>query len=239
MLSPIFSACGFAQTNAAAASPGDARVRRQGNGSYVAVTNRSNSPMSAYAVLVVSAGGRKIRHFYDARIRGNPPIRPGASYEEARPGVAVDARLLAAVYTDGTTFGSAKEVADLMERRKAKLAALTRTVSLLCDAQGKGTDLQTIVSSLETLGSEAQREGVPMLSSIRSAAFKGMAEKVQRSGLQTAFDSLAASGSALMKDPIAGEGGRLYIDEIPEHLACLAPLPAMAHPLSKPASAHP
>jgi hypothetical protein len=229
----LLPACAFGQGSPANVSRGDARLIRQGNDYLVGAINRSSVPMSAYSIEIVMYGsGQRIRHFYDARMVGRPPIRPGGGMQEGHPGIIVGAVLLAAVFTDGTSFGDGKQVGDLMERRVARLRALTETAALLCETQGKGAGLQAAVDTLEERRRSLQSTGSAMMSSIETAQFTAIINEVKRAGAEgadpvaAALRSIEASGAPLLLDPVKDPSGQLYIKSTADQLTCRAALGA-------------
>jgi hypothetical protein len=94
-----------------------ARFVRLGNDYYTNLTNRSSLPITAYSVLVVMYGsGRILRHYYYPGVPGYAPVKPGATKQEGRRGIVVDTQFLAAIFSDGSTFGDSKEVDVLREK---------------------------------------------------------------------------------------------------------------------------
>ena len=227
-------------------NPGDAHLIRLGNDYYVKVVNRTSVPMSGYVVGIVMYGsGEKIRHFYDARMVGRPPIKPGAGQQERHGGIVVGATLLGAVFTDGSSFGNANEVRDLMERREVKISTLGKIARELCDARRKGTDLQSVVGRLESERQSALNTGTAMLSSIREEEYRRYIDEVKgvslRGGDATgqALESIEKEGTALFEDPVKDANGQQYLKETPAVLTCGADLGAGPAHGPKPYSAHP
>ena len=154
-----------------------------------------------------------------------PQINPGGSVPERIAGILVDAKPLAAVFSDGTTFGDAKDVADLMARRTAKLTALTETVSVLCAAQQQGSDKQGAIASLEATNSKVS-EATPMLSSIETAVYTDALDKLKRAApsrevsIPEILSGLESTGKPLFADPVKDPSGALYIKSTPAALSC-------------------
>jgi hypothetical protein len=221
----------------------------RGNDYVTVVSNHSNSAITAYALAITVYAGNTLRHFYDARIVGRPSIKPGAAFVEPRRDIVVGVRVLAAVFADGTFFGDPKHVADLMERRRVKLTALAGAVSILCDAQAKGSDLQIVVGALENRKSQFGSSGTARAAGIQTEAYTAVIEKVKRDSLQgsdafgNALRFLQTSVAPLLEDPVRDPSGQLYLKETPALLSCAPDSASSAtsspRPAPKPYSAHP
>jgi hypothetical protein len=210
-----------------AETPVTARLIQQGgNDYYSVVSNRSESEMTAYAIVITMYGnGRRVRHYYDVRMLGRPAIKPGASVQEFVQGIALGVRPLVAVFADGTTFGSPTEVADLMNRRNTKLSALSGIASILCDAQRNGLDRQTLIASLEN-GKSKIASGSAMAALIVSSTFNEVINKLRRTSLSSPgpigelLQEIQISGTAIIEDPIKDPNGNPYINISPAQLSC-------------------
>jgi hypothetical protein len=94
-----------------------AGFNRLGNNYVTSVTNHSALPVTAYSVLVIMYGsGQMLRHLYYPGVPGYSPVKPGATIQEPRKGILTAVRFLAAIFSDGSTFGDAKEV-DILRQR--------------------------------------------------------------------------------------------------------------------------
>jgi hypothetical protein len=217
-------------TKAVAVPPGEqlisVRVNRQGNDYIATVSNHGGAPMTGYAIALLMYGsGKGTRHFYDVRMLGRPPINPGGSVPERIAGILVDAKPLAAVFADGTTFGDSKDVADLMARRTAKITALAETVSVLCTAQQKGSHKQGAIASLEATTSKVS-EATVMLNSIETAVYTEALDKLKRAApskeisIPEILSGLENTGKPLFADPVKDASGALYIKSTPTVLSC-------------------
>ena len=203
-----------------------ARIIRQGNDYYSVVGNHSGSAMTAYAISITMYGSnRKVRHFYDARMVGRPPIKPGAAYQEHIGGIVLDARPLVAVFADGTTFGDPREVADLMNRRNAKLTGFAEIASILCNAERQGLDKQTAIASLESSRSKVSA-GSTMLSNIEDEAFFVALEKLKRPApsrpisIPEVLSGIPGAAAPLFEDPVKDLSGGPYIKIAAARLSC-------------------
>jgi len=206
-----------------------ARIIRLGNDYYSVVSNRSRSAMTGYAIGITMYGSNQnMRHFYDLRMLNRPPVKAGASVQERLHGIVVGARPLVAVFADGTTFGAAAEVADLMNRRNAKLKSLAEIVSILCNAQQQGLDQPTAIASLENAKSKLSNAGSVMLSSIEDAMFAEAIEKLKRPApsrpisIQEVLQGVAPLGMPLLEDPVKDPSGAAYIKTTGAQLSCKA-----------------
>lgn len=223
----LVSTGGFAQAAGPSAPASDAHLIRLGNDYYSVVSNHASAAMSAYAIVITMYGsGEHIRHYYDVRMQRQPTIQPGATFQEGHSGIVLGASLLAAVFVDGTTLGNAKEVASLMERRRAKLTALTTMASALCEATSKGTDMQALVSALEVRGRASQNSVNGMTRAVQRKEYDTILEKLKRPGVDAAgalADALKLvhdEGAPLLKDPIKDANGKLYLQETADRLGC-------------------
>ncbi len=204
-----------------------ARINRMGNDYYSVVGNHSGSAMTAYAISITMYGSsQKIRHFYDARMLGRAPIKPGAANQERIAGIVLNARPLVAVFADGSTFGDPREVADLMNRRTAKLTALVEVASILCNAEQKGAGQQSAIAALEASNTRVSNTGKPMLASIQAAVFSEALEKLKRAApsrpisISEVLNGIPAVGMPLLEDPVKDPGGSPYIQITAAQFSC-------------------
>jgi hypothetical protein len=95
----------------------------------------------------------------DFRVRGESPMKPGErrllnlrskllrpNYETGaayHPGVAV-----AAIYSDGTTFGDRKVLAAMIDSRRSTLASLTNIGTTLCTLGTRGSSIADVAAAL-------------------------------------------------------------------------------------------
>jgi hypothetical protein len=204
-----------------------ARITRLGNDYYSVVSNHSGVAMTGYAISITMYGNnQRVRHFYDLRMLNRPPIKAGASVQEGLHGIVMGATPVAAVFADGSAFGPAAEVADLMNRRKARLNSLTEIAAILCDAQQRGVDKEAAVASLESARSKFANAGTPMLSSIQDAMFSEAIEKLKRPApsrpisIQEVLQGIQPLGMPLLEDPVRDPSGALYIKTTADQLSC-------------------
>jgi len=211
-----------------------ARVLRQGNDYYALIGNSSAVPMTAYSITLMMYGsGQKLRHFYDARLLGRPPIGPGAADQQRIPGIVLGAAPIAAVYADGSSFGPANEVADIMIRRVAKMAAFRSIASILCNAISKGTDKPATVAALAASkrqgggwGSNMPISTAQMLENLRGEQFDEPIEELQRAApsrpisIQEVLDKVLPAARPLLADPVKDPNGMPYVQTTEELLTC-------------------
>ena len=93
---------------------------------FAVVVNHASSPMTAYSAFVyMYLNGDVHRHVYDGSAEGHKTVKPGGSVQDRLEGIVRKAKVAAALFADGTTFGSPKEVAvlkALLEQEHARIA---------------------------------------------------------------------------------------------------------------------
>jgi hypothetical protein len=214
-----------AAQSAAGARAFAARVLRQGNDYYALIHNSSTVPMTAYSIsLAMYGSAQMLRHFYDVRLLGRPPIGEGAADQQHIPGIVLGVAPIAAVYADGSSFGPANEVADIMNRRVAKMAAFRAIASILCNAITKGTDKPATVVALAASkrqgggwGSNMPISTAQMLENLRGEQFDEPIEELQRAApsrpvsIQEVLDGVLPAARPLLADPVKDPNGTLYV----------------------------
>jgi hypothetical protein len=153
------------------------------------------------------------------------------------------------MFTDGTSYGDPKDVAELMERRQVKLTALADAASVLCDAQRKGNDMNLVVGVLEKRKSQFSTTGTPGSAEIQTEVYTAAIDEVKKDSLHgsdaigNGLRFLQSTGAPLLEDPVRDAGGKPYLRENTVQLSCgqeqaLSGTRA-AQPAPKPYSAHP
>jgi hypothetical protein len=125
--------------------------------------NLYTADLTAYAVYTARSAGSAVAGtgIEDYRALGEPPMKPGdrrddsvnlraphipGDYESGaayRPGMAI-----AAIYADGTTFGDAKVLAAMIERRRSMIVALTGIGTTLCKLGAHGASVADVETAL-------------------------------------------------------------------------------------------
>lgn len=206
-----------------------ARFVRQINDYFSIVANRSTVPMTAYIIAVFPLGGSKARrHFYDERMEGGPPIKPGGSFQQLQTGIVVGISPIAAVFADGSTFGDAKQIAAIMMRRAYKLKALTTMASILCDAERRGLDKQVAIASIESSKAHEPNGDTAMDSTILADGYADMLVQLKLQApsrpvsMEEALRRIQATGTPLLADPVKDPNGAPYLKTDKAALFCSA-----------------
>ncbi len=215
-------------TAGAPAMPVVGQLRRQGNQYFAFVANHGSSPLTGYVTLVAHYGNSQPnRHFYDLRMLDLPPIKAGALYPEELAGIITDVKMIGGVFADGSSYGSQKVVADLMERRNVKLNTLKVIVSNLCEAQRKGLDAQSAMSSLDKAKESAPKLTTSMDISIQDGTYieatnilRQQAVRNSTTAIPATLDKIREWASGLMADPVKGPGGNLFVTAAPAQFTC-------------------
>jgi hypothetical protein len=210
------------------AMPAVAQLRRQVNQYFASVANHGSSPLTGYVTLVAHYGNNQLnRHFYDLRMLDLPPIKAGAAYPEELPGIVTDVKMIGGVFADGSSYGSEKVVADLMERRNVKLNTFKVIVSNLCEAQRKGLDAQSAMSSLDKAKASAPKLITSMDISIQDGTYveatnilRQQTVRNSATAVPATLDKIREWASGLMADPVKDPGGNLLVTATPAQFTC-------------------
>jgi hypothetical protein len=102
------------------------------------ITNLSDKPASALVLGVSSSSqpARKTKKVWDSILEGHPPIKPGASisrpvYELAFSPLPDRIEVIAAVWTDGETFGAPASVNSILNTRALRAAEYEDAAGIL------------------------------------------------------------------------------------------------------------
>jgi len=206
-----------------------ARSVRQIHDYFSVVANRSTVAMTAYAVAIVRWGGPQARlHFYDERMEGGSPIKPGGSFQQLQTGIVTGISPIAAVFADGSTFGDAKQIAAIMMRRAYKLKALTTMASILCNAERRGLDKQVAIASIESSKAHEPNGDTAMDSSILAEGYTDMLVQLKLQApsrpvsMEEALRRIQAIGTPLLADSVKDPNGALYLKTDKAALSCSA-----------------
>jgi hypothetical protein len=206
-----------------------ARSIRQINDYFSVVVNHSTVPMTAYAVAIVHWGRSEAsRHFYDERMEGGPPIKPGGTFQQLQPGIVASVSPIAAVFADGSTFGDAKQIAAIMTRRAYKLKALTTMASILCDAERRGLDKQVAIASIESSKAHEPNGDTAMDSTILADGYTDMLVQLKLKApsrpvsMEEALRRIQVIGTPLLADSVKDPNGALYLKTDKAALSCSA-----------------
>ena len=124
--------------------------------------NWYSADLTAFAIHASRLGAvANVTAMEDYRVRGESPMKPGErrtislrahllplNYEKGaayRPGTAV-----AAIYSDGTTFGDRNVLSAMIDYRRSMLAALTHIGATLCKLGSQQTSIRDIQIALDT-----------------------------------------------------------------------------------------
>jgi hypothetical protein len=204
-----------------------ASVSRSGNDYSTHVANLSTVPMTAYSITVSMYGSNaQSRHFYDSRMVGDRPIQPRGSKQEDRAGIVLGAKPIAAIFSDGSTFGDTKEIAAIMARRADRLKGLTAAAAVLCNAQEKNTDREAVLVSLEDRKSKLPNLGASMANEIQQGAIADVILYMKRpvrghnATIRETLEYVQNSAATLADDPIKDGGGDPYVKPSDARLSC-------------------
>jgi hypothetical protein len=221
------SAAQKAEAKMEADAPIAVRVDRMGNNYRTVVTNRSNRPLAAYSIGMAGLGGANgILRVYDARMSGNTPTGPGGTIPEGQQGIITGVKPVAAIFSDGTTFGNEKEVTLLMDRRRTELKTLRAILPVLCNAAAKSEDASATAGTLESARKSSPNNGNDMQNSIVFNAYTAVinvlrgSKKGHPATVADAIQFVQGAARPLAADPVKDAGGKLYITVAETELKC-------------------
>jgi hypothetical protein len=197
-----------------------------GNDNRTRVGNLAAVPMTAYAIQIVMYGSnQRIRHFYDARCVALPPISPHSTKDEVHEGILLGTKPIAAVFADGSTFGDAREIADIMARRVDRLKGFAAVSSTLCSAQRNGISREAVLASLQSQKDKLPNLGTSMANSMQESAYHDaiffMKQHPQQPvGIPETLKYVRDSAALLAADPIKDGEGKLYVKPEATQLSC-------------------
>ena len=177
----------------------------------------------------------------DFRIFNEPPMSPGesrqftlryfvlpANYEKGThyPNFSV----IAAIYSDGTTFGDANVLKAMMERRRTMLAALNAIGATLCSMGQQSASISDIAGALDKQHAATQeRSGEALDESGLAYSYvqKSLGSRVNshlpaNQAVRRTWDDLNKLRSGLAADPVKDASGNLVIPAVTP-LACNLP----------------
>jgi hypothetical protein len=174
----------------------------------------------------------------DYRLRGESPMNPGESrrftdrYMPIAPNYAKgvtypQASAIAAVYSDGTTFGDPGVLAVMMDQRRGMISALTDIGATICTMGKQGASVDDIQKALgkqqanETAQSAAEKGGSGAAYTLILKALNGRASDKDVI-VRRALDKLTQVRAAAAADPVKDASGRLAISA-PPALSCNLP----------------
>jgi hypothetical protein len=169
---------------------------------------------------------------YDFRILNEPPMGPGESrgftlsYHILPPNYEKGAHypnfsVIAAIYSDGTTFGDANVLKAMMERRKTMLAALNAIGATLCSMGQQSASISDISGALDKQHAATQKQGGEALDeSNRAYSYvqKSLGSRVNshlpaNQAVRRTWEDLNKLRSGLAADPVKDASGNLVIPE--------------------------
>ena len=114
-----------------------------------------------------------------------------------------------------------------MERRNVKLNTFKVIVSNLCEAQRKGLDAQSAMSSLDKAKESAPKLTTSMDISIQDGTYieatnilRQQAVRNSTTAIPATLDKIREWASGLMADPVKGPGGNLFVTAAPAQFTC-------------------
>jgi len=221
------SAAQKAEAKTEADAPIAVRVDRIGNNYRTVATNRSKTPLAAYSIGMAGAGGANgILRVYDARMNGTAPTGPGGTIPEGQQGIIAGAKPVAAIFTDGTTFGNEREVTLLMDRRRTQLKTLRAILPVLCSASAKSEEASATVGTLESARKNSGKNGNDMQNSIVANTFTAAInvlcgrKKGRPATVADAIQFVQAAARQMSVDPVKDATGKLFITAAETDLKC-------------------
>jgi hypothetical protein len=221
------SAAQKAEAKMEAGAPIAVRVDRIGNNYRTVVTNRSKTPLAAYSIGMAGLGGANgILRVYDARMNGTAPTGPGGTIPEGQQGIIAGAKPVAAIFTDGTTFGNDREVTLLMDRRRTQLKTLRAILPVLCSAAAKGEEASATAGALESARKNSGKNGNDMQNSIVANTYTAAInvlrgrKKGHPATVADAIQFVQEAARQMSADPVKDAGGKLYITVAETELKC-------------------
>jgi hypothetical protein len=225
------SAAQKAEAKMEAEAPIAVRVERIGNNYRTVVTNRSKVELAAYSIGMAGLGGANgILRVYDARMNGTAPTGQGGTIPEGQQGIITGVKPVAAIFTDGNTFGNEREVTLLMDRRRTQLKTLRAILPVLCGASAKGEEAGatagTTAGTLESARKSSGKNGTDMENSIvfntYTAAINVLRgkKKGRAATVADAIQFVQAAARQMSADPVKDAGGKLYITAAETELKC-------------------
>ncbi len=169
---------------------------------------------------------------YDFRIFNEPPMSPGESrlftlrYFVLPPNYEKGAHYpnfsaIAAIYSDGTTFGDTNVLKVMMERRRTMLAALNAIGATLCSMGQQSASISDISGALDKQHAATQKQGGEALDeSNRAYSYvqKSLGSRVNshlpaNQAVRRTWEDLNKLRSGLAADPVKDASGNLVIPE--------------------------
>lgn len=169
----------------------------------------------------------------DFRTFNEPPMSPGESrlftlryfilppnYEKGAH--YPDFSVIAAIYSDGTTFGDANVLQAMMEGRRTMLGALNAIGATMCSMAQQSASISDIAAALnKQQGATPQRSGATMDESALAYSYvqKSLVSRVNNhlppnQAIRRTWDDLNKLRSGLAADPVKDESGNLVIPPI-------------------------
>jgi hypothetical protein len=177
----------------------------------------------------------------DFRIFNEPPMSPGesrqftlryfvlpANYEKGAH--YPNSSVIAAIYSDGTTFGDANVLKAMMERRRTMLAALNAIGATLCTMGQQSASISDIAGALDKQHAatpERSAEALDESGLAYSYVQKSLGSRVNshlpaNQAVRRTWDDLNKLRSGLAADPVKDASGNLVIPAVTP-LACNLP----------------
>ena len=133
---------------------------------------------------------------------------------------------MAAIFTDGTTFGNEREVTLLMDRRRTQLKTLRAILPVLCSASAKSEEASATVGTLESARKNSGKNGNDMQNSIVANTFTAAInvlcgrKKGRPATVADAIQFVQAAARQMSVDPVKDATGKLFITAAETDLKC-------------------
>ena len=176
----LLAALGVASVGTAAAQTLPVlRTEATSGGSIFILRNEAAQPVTAFLIELVNYPGSSYTLFQDEAAADL--IAPGAEKRIPVTNMTVGAvpdyvKLQAAIYADGSTAGVPEKITQLVERRKATLAAARELVARLEKAKSSATPKASVAADLKQWADSLQPAGKVRVSqaTINQAAQRGV-----------------------------------------------------------------
>jgi hypothetical protein len=212
-------------------------VGRVGSAPYY---NYYTAELTGYAIYSTRGPGSALKGtvIEDFRVVGRPPMKPGERrlMDIRSPSIPSDyvagaayplGMAIAAIYTDGTTFGDSKVLAAMIGKRRGMIAALTAISGTLCKLGTQQASVAEVDAALtrqhaaEDGRSATEKAGRDAAYDYVSRALHPRGRLTDRQAIKRSWDLLDQVRTGLA-DPIKDSSGQATIPAAPT-LACTLP----------------
>jgi hypothetical protein len=217
------------QAKRLAEAPISAQNVRQGNDYIAHIANKTGKVITAYSYDFQEYGaGQVVDHIFDSATLVSAPLKPHGSTSEGMPGIVVEVEPEAAIFSDGTTWGTDKRIATMMSRRVTRLAALKAIASSLCDSLHKGLAPEAAATALEARKTSAPGQPTQMLNEVQRKTYEEIVNymRVAHQGVKPSIPetlkAIQSDANLLAEDPVKDSNGNLFITRADAQIPCAA-----------------